>query len=134
IDPENALYKPGGVPAAAQHPAGAPLTEPLGASTMPQSVLPSPSQFERAKAEMEAQQHHAEAVDSGSSVDLDLDLDLAATAAVAAAASKVAAQPLPAREPQRQHREPEGTMSFDPVKPQRATVAVAAAAAPSSDF
>jgi pilus assembly protein FimV len=57
---------------------GAALTEPLGACTMPQSVLPSPSQFERAKAEMEAQQQHAEAVDSGS-VDLDLDLDLATT-------------------------------------------------------
>lgn len=45
IDPDNPLYEPGGQPGA-----GAPLEtgagEMLGASTMPQSVVPSPSRFE----------------------------------------------------------------------------------------
>jgi pilus assembly protein FimV len=131
IDPENPLYKPGGAPSG-QHAEGAPLTEPLGASTMPQSVLPSPSQFERAKAEMEAQQHQpADAVDSGS-VDLDLDLDLdGAPAPVSAPAPMVTTQPLP-REPQRQ-REPDNTLSFDPVMPAKAAAA-SPASAPSSEF
>jgi len=135
IDPDNTLYKPGGAPKV-QHVEGAPLTEPLGASTMPQSVLPSPSQFERAKAEMEAQQHQlADAVDSGS-VDLDLDMDLGASAApVAAPAAAVKTQPLPAREQPR--RELEGTLSFDPVMPELPAApahAPAPAAAASSEF
>ena len=44
IDPENPLFQPGGTPVMAQD-AGGHLIEPLGASTMPQSVLPTPSQF-----------------------------------------------------------------------------------------
>ena len=44
IDPENPLFQPGGAPVMAQD-AGGHLIEPLGASTMPQSVLPTPSQF-----------------------------------------------------------------------------------------
>jgi pilus assembly protein FimV len=120
IDPENPLYKPGGAPAG-QHPEGAPLTEPLGASTMPQSVLPSPSQFERAKAEMEAHQQQlqqpADAVDSGS-VDLDLDLDLETPSAPAdIPAPMVATQTQP-------YRQPEPKPAVEPVT----------AAAPSSDF
>ncbi|TMH02767.1 MAG: hypothetical protein E6H79_13415 [Betaproteobacteria bacterium] len=61
IDPENPLYQPGGRPAAAMQ-TGDRMVEPLGASTMPQSVLPSPS---------------VELATSGpdSVVDLDLDLD-----------------------------------------------------------
>jgi pilus assembly protein FimV len=44
IDPENPLFKPGGAPATAYGTSGE-MIEPLGASTMPQSVLPTPSQF-----------------------------------------------------------------------------------------
>ena len=44
IDPENPLFQPGGAPAIVQGPGGQ-MIEPLGASTMPQSVLPTPSQF-----------------------------------------------------------------------------------------
>ncbi|WP_245213370.1 FimV/HubP family polar landmark protein [Rhizobacter sp. AJA081-3] len=65
IDPENALYQPGGAPAGGAAAAGQ-MVEALGASTMPQSVLPSPSQF------------NASIIDStpsgGTDVDLDLDL------------------------------------------------------------
>jgi len=44
VDPDNSLYKPGGAPVMGQNDSGK-LIEPLGASTMPQSVLPSPSAF-----------------------------------------------------------------------------------------
>ena len=66
IDPDNALFKPGGAPAIA-HGASGEMIEPLGASTMPQSVLPSPSQF--GSSVTGAPAGH----DSGS---MDLDLDL----------------------------------------------------------
>ncbi len=65
IDPENPLYQPGGAPVAGISASGQ-MIEPLGASTMPQSVLPSPSQFRSTLAAPQA-------VDSGS---MDLDLDL----------------------------------------------------------
>ena len=68
IDPDNALYHPGGVPPGMQGDASGKMVEPLGASTMPQSVLPSPSQFGAAST-------GAAMLDSGA-VDLDLDLDL----------------------------------------------------------
>jgi len=45
IDPENPLYEPGGVPTAHAG-LGDTGMEPLGASTMPQSVVPSPSRFQ----------------------------------------------------------------------------------------
>jgi pilus assembly protein FimV len=67
IDPDNPLFKPGGTPAMAQGDSGQ-MVEPLGASTMPQSVLPSPSQFGNSMADTSG-------ADSGSA-DLDLDLDL----------------------------------------------------------
>jgi pilus assembly protein FimV len=71
IDPENSLYHPGGAPSAAVGSDG--LTEPLGASTMPQSVLPPLESFsEPARAPAAAQ-----------SMDLDLELDLAATSGAA---------------------------------------------------
>lgn len=66
IDPENPLYKPGGAPAGGVASAGQ-VVEPLGASTMPQSVLPSPSQFNPSVQPTQA---------DDASVDLDLDLDL----------------------------------------------------------
>jgi pilus assembly protein FimV len=65
IDPDNPLFRPGGSPAMA-HGASGEMIEPLGASTMPQSVLPSPSQFGSSVTGVPAQ-------DSGS---MDLDLDL----------------------------------------------------------
>ena len=65
IDPENPLFKPGGMPVAMQGHTGE-MVEPLGASTMPQSVLPSPSQFGSSVT-------GAPMADRG---DLDLDLDL----------------------------------------------------------
>jgi pilus assembly protein FimV len=65
IDPENALYQPGGQPAVRTHDDGNRMVEPLGASTMPQSVLPSPSHYDSTPF-----------IGSKSGVDLDLDLDL----------------------------------------------------------
>jgi pilus assembly protein FimV len=70
VDPENPLYQPGGAPSALVA-AGGGLAEPLGASTMPQSVLPSPSQFEPSKLSQPMPLEPSKA-----EVDLDLDLDL----------------------------------------------------------
>ena len=66
IDPDNALYQPGGAPAEAKVAEG--RAEPLGASTMPQSIMPTPSKFE-------------DPADAG--IDLDLDLPLSDTPAPA---------------------------------------------------
>ncbi|HEY3146933.1 MAG TPA: FimV/HubP family polar landmark protein, partial [Dongiaceae bacterium] len=62
IDPENPLYQPGGRPAEVVQ-MGDRVIEPLGASTMPQSVLPTPA----------AELPSSSGPDSV--VDLDLDLD-----------------------------------------------------------
>ena len=71
IDPENPLYQPGGAPVT---PDGSPVAvEPLSASTMPQSVLPTPSRFEAAQAVASAEE---EPVVDSSNVDLDLDLGI----------------------------------------------------------
>ena len=69
IDPENPLYQPGGRPPSSIGGAAAAVVEPLGASTMPQSVLPAPSNFTLSDAMV--------AGDDG--IDLDLDLDMAST-------------------------------------------------------
>jgi pilus assembly protein FimV len=66
IDPENPLYRPGGRPEARPGVDGDGMVEPLGASTMPQSVLPTPSKFTPTTQQSE----------SGFGLDLDLDLDL----------------------------------------------------------
>jgi pilus assembly protein FimV len=85
IDPENALYQAGGAPALAH---GQPSTaEPLGASTMPQSVLPSPSQYGAART---TQSPFADSA----SIDLDLDLGGAAVVAPEAATPYEATQTL----------------------------------------
>ncbi|MEO8154971.1 MAG: FimV/HubP family polar landmark protein [Rhizobacter sp.] len=70
IDPDNTLYHPGGKPASGEGD-GRPAAELLGASTMPQSVLPSPSEFG-------ASGNSGSGFDttSGANVDLDLDLGL----------------------------------------------------------
>ena len=83
LDPENALYQLGGAPATFNgqddH------VEPLGASTMPQSVLPSASQFgpEAARASASA----AAAAAAAASMNMDLDLDLDFSDSVASSAS-----------------------------------------------
>lgn len=70
IDPENPLFRPGGAPAAMQGDGGE-LIEPLGASTIAQSVLPSPSQY----GSLMSPPPVAGNSESGDkNVDLDLDL------------------------------------------------------------
>ena len=69
IDPDNPMYAPGGRPSSALGSDPLAVVEPLGASTMPQSVLPPSTHY---------------TADSGAaraapSTGLDLDLDLAAT-------------------------------------------------------
>jgi pilus assembly protein FimV len=71
IDPENTLYQPGGRPAAVEG-EGRPAAELLGASTMPQSVLPSPSEFG-------ASGNSGSGFDTTGGGGLDLDLDLGTT-------------------------------------------------------
>ena len=71
IDPENPLYKPGGAPVAAVAGDGGRIIEPLGASTMPQSIMPHTSGFPASAIDS------MPAPDSRSAApDLDLDLDL----------------------------------------------------------
>jgi pilus assembly protein FimV len=164
VDPENALYQPGGAPPGVQGDSSGKMVEPLGASTMPQSVLPSPSQFG-------ASATGSSLLDSGS-VDLDLDLNfepspddstttartpLDATQPLASRApdgdmtvaftsapvlppsisAPPAAAPAPAPAPAAQEFDLSGiSLDFDlPVTPKAAAPAVAAVAdRPTSDF
>jgi len=71
IDPENSLYKPGGRPSAALAGGAAAVVEPLGASTMPQSVLPPMSNFALSEVDEDME---------APPVDVDLDLDSVAPA------------------------------------------------------
>ena len=87
IDPENPLFKPGGTPALVHGTSGE-MIEPLGASTMPQSVLPSPSQFGSSVTGVPP-------VDSGS-MDLDLDLGSPETGSATAPAPLQVTQPVAA--------------------------------------
>ncbi|AKJ28279.1 FimV/HubP family polar landmark protein [Caldimonas brevitalea] len=66
VDPDNTLYQPGGAPANARPPAQA--VEPLGATTMPHSVMPA-ARFEEPPAAPER------------SIDLDLDLPMSGSPA-----------------------------------------------------
>lgn len=66
IDPGNPLFQPGGTPTGLHGESGE-MIEPLGASTMPQSVLPSPSQFSPTTAPAPLDEDK---------LGLDLDLDL----------------------------------------------------------
>ncbi|MDB5818048.1 MAG: hypothetical protein JWQ11_1688, partial [Rhizobacter sp.] len=65
IDPDNALYQPGGRPEGLQATDSGHMVEPLGASTMPQSILPAATVFQPTRS-----------LDSQSGVDLDLDLGM----------------------------------------------------------
>ena len=69
IDPENPMYAPGGRPSAGAAGSPAAVVEALGASTMPQSVLPSPSNFDL---------NELQSSEQPSADDLDLDLDVVA--------------------------------------------------------
>jgi pilus assembly protein FimV len=74
IDPDNPLYRPGGRPANASVGSNAATVEALGASTMPQSVMPpNSSQF--------AASDLPDSPPSAPGVDLDLDLAFAAQSA-----------------------------------------------------
>ena len=86
IDPENPLYEPGGQPGADL--AGNLPREPLGASTMPQSVVPSPSRFGTAAGLGAAGVAGAAAAASVPDLDLDAIVD---TPAPSFAAPRVAA-------------------------------------------
>ena len=96
IDPENPLYQPGAqpelAPATGERPA-----EPLGASTMPQSVLPSPSQFEKMAAAT-AVLPVASGADGEVDLDLDLDLDLPSSGAAHPPQPPEVTQPMAAAE------------------------------------
>jgi pilus assembly protein FimV len=78
IDPDNALYQPGGKPANVVVQDGGRIVEPLGASTMPQSVMPSTSSFGPSGGDsaLAADAAAMEPTPSQSGVDLDLDLDI----------------------------------------------------------
>ena len=73
IDPDNPLYEPGGHPAAGSS-AAAGGAEALGASTMPQSVVPSPSRFEHSVPDLNL----GDDIPSGSSAAVDLDISVPA--------------------------------------------------------
>jgi len=64
IDPDNPLFRPGGTPVVVTGHGGE-IIEPLGASTMPQSVLPSPSQYGASVSGLPT-------MDGGGDLDLDL--------------------------------------------------------------
>ena len=86
IDPDNALYQPGGLPEAAPAPAdpAAKMAELLGPSTMPQSVAPTTSGFSDSLSEDTAPLAASKPVHD---VDFDLDLSVEDTAVLNPATS-----------------------------------------------
>ena len=121
VDPENPLYQPGGAPPGVQGDASGKMVEPLGASTMPQSVLPSPSQFG-------ASGTGVSTLDSGA-VDLDLDLDMGSSADDSN--NTTARTPLDATQPLSPRAIADGdmTIAFTPSAP-APTISAPPAAAP----
>ena len=107
IDPENPLFQPGGAPVLMQS-AGGQVIEPLGASTMPQSILPTPSQFGTSVLPTEP---------GNLGLDLDLDLGDPATGARSAAAPRdaphVATPVATAAGPGAKAAAPDDSMSLD---------------------
>ena len=84
IDPENPLFQPGGAPAEAVR---MEAPEPLGASTLPQSVVPVPSHFGHSMP--------VEAVTDSAFGELDLDLDNPEVGHATAPGSLDSTQPFP---------------------------------------
>jgi pilus assembly protein FimV len=72
IDPEHSMYKPGGAPVANVASDGGRIIEPLGASTMPQSIMPSTSGFPPSAIDSTSPDSRGGTIPP----DLDLDLDL----------------------------------------------------------
>ncbi len=72
IDAENPLYQPGGKPPAASVAEG--MAEPLGASTLPQSVMPSAG-FATTSPALEPSAYPEPTPSGFSTIELDLDLD-----------------------------------------------------------
>jgi pilus assembly protein FimV len=93
IDSENPLYQPGGKPPNVVVQEGGRIVEALGASTMPQSVMPSTSSFATTGGDSAVSDYGDDA-----GVDLDLDLDLAqpASSNVAAPQPPAITEPMPA--------------------------------------
>ncbi len=99
IDPGNALYQPGGQPELPLDRNARPV-EPLGASTIAQSVLPSPSHFGEIAMTTAVTAPPAGAdVDIDLDVDLDLDLGVPPTNSAAPPGVPEATQPMPAPTP-----------------------------------
>jgi pilus assembly protein FimV len=73
IDPENPLYQPGGRPSGPPQSSGASNRDLMGVSTMPQSVVPSPSRFQASGVGADSEAGGA-VVAQDSSMDLDLDI------------------------------------------------------------
>ncbi len=113
IDPDNPLYRPGGAPSAAVGSDGP--TEPLGASTMPQSVLPPVGSLNEVRGSA-----------APASLDLDLELDLAATSGAAVITTQPGA--LGAGSPV---EAPSLDLDFSPAKPVAPPPAQAVDSAPS---
>jgi len=110
IDPDNPLFKPGGAPIV-RHTESGELVEPLGASTMPQSVLPSPSQYGAAMSGV------APAPDSGD-MGLDLDLDLGGPSTAPAGLDSTQTLAPSARLPDNDMTELDFSPSRAPARPQ----------------
>jgi pilus assembly protein FimV len=104
IDPENQLYEPGGHPEEIILDGERVVVEPLGASTLPASVLSAPTQT------MERPEDHAGLPDSRLDLDLDLDLDLGASEPTQPAA--LMDLPRPAAQPERRAA-PSAGLDFD---------------------
>ena len=116
IDPDNAMYRAGGSP---ERPLdGGEVAEPLGASTLPQSIIPVPSNFTSSMGEST---HRDSAFDS---IDLDLDNpDIGSPSRPAALDVTESIPPRPAAEP----------VSFNATTLKMPLVANEAGAAPAGD-
>ena len=73
IDPENPMYQPGGRPSGPPQSSGSSNRDLMGVSTMPQSVVPSPSRFQASGVGADSEAGGA-VVAQDSSMDLDLDI------------------------------------------------------------
>ena len=92
IDPDNPMYRAGGAPERPLE--GGEVAEPLGASTLPQSIIPVPSNFTSSMGEST---HRDSAFDS---IDLDLDNpDIGSPSRPAALDVTESIPPRPAAEP-----------------------------------
>lgn len=96
IDPDNPLYQPGGAPALGAGLDGMAAREPLGASTMPQSVMAAGAgMFDTQPTAQTDPQGRSDFGPSGLNLDLDLDLDAPAPAPEATQAMAVSAERAP---------------------------------------